>query len=160
MTRPGTREEITVEPSNYHDADLLLRIYDMRREAQLRQARDMVRTLKFKDAADYQKRYPEKSPGSKALGKVFGYWELVCTLVDKGLINEELFQATNFEHLMTWHRFKSVVEAWRKEWNYPELALPLQRVAERHPAYKMMDTWAAAMEKPKEKKARAKTASR
>lgn len=149
-----------MEPSNYHDADLLLRIYDMRRETQLRQARDLVKTLKFKDAADFQKRYPEDSAGSKALGKVFGYWELVCTLVDKGLLNEELFQVTNFEHVMTWYRFKSVVESWRKEWNYPELALPLQRIAERHPAYKMMDAWTEAMEKPKGKKIKAKAAGR
>ncbi len=148
-----------MESPNYHDADLLLRIYDMRREAQLRQARDLVRTLQFKDAANYEKRYPENSAGGKAVGKVLGYWELVCTLVDKGLLNEELFQATNFEHVSTWYKFKPVVEAWRKEWNYPELALPLQRVAERHPAYKMMDTWAAAMEKPK-KKTKAKAASR
>ncbi len=144
----------------YQDADLLLRIYDMRRETQLRQARDLVRNLKFKDAVDFQKRYPENSPGSKALGKVFGYWELVCTLVDKGLLDEELFQTTNFEHVSIWYRFRPVVEAWRKEWDYPELALPLQRIAERHPGYKKMDAWTAEMEKAKEKKAKAKATGR
>ncbi len=149
-----------MDSPNYQDADLLLRIYDMRRETQLRQARDLVQKMKFKDAADFEKRHPEKSPGSRALGKVLGYWELVCTLVDKELLNEELFQQTNFEHVSVWFLFKPVVEAWRKEWNYPELALPLQRVAERHPGYKMMDAWAAQMEKSKEKKAKAKTASR
>jgi hypothetical protein len=144
-----------VSTPNYQDADLLLRIYDMRREPQLRQARDLIQKLKFKNAADFEKRYPEGSPGARAVGKVLGYWELACTLVDKGLLNEELFQTTNFEHVGIWHKFRPLVESWRKQWNYPDVAAPLQRVAERHPAWKMMDEWASQMEQPKEKKTKA-----
>ena len=135
------------------DARLLLQIYDLRREARLRKARDFVgQQLKFKDYADFNKRYP---PGSKAgahVAMVLGYWDTVCTLVDKGLLNAELFQLTNFEHVSVWFKLKPLVVGWRKDYQYPGYAAPVEAVATAHPVAASYQQWAAVETEAKSKK--------
>jgi len=121
--------------ATHEDAKLLLQLYDLRREKKLRQARDFVgRELKFKDFKDFQKRYPDASKGGLFIGMVLGYWDMACTLVAKGLIAEDLFNATNYEHVAVWQKLKPIIEAWRKQYNYPDFAKNLEAVANRHAA--------------------------
>jgi hypothetical protein len=121
--------------ATHEDAKLLLQLYDLRREKRLRQARDFVgRDLKFKDYKDFQKRFPNGSKGGLFIGMVLGYWDMACTLVVKGLIAEDLFNATNYEHVAVWQKLKPIIEAWRKQYNYPEMAKSLEAVTARHPA--------------------------
>ncbi|MBI3665228.1 MAG: hypothetical protein HY236_03220 [Acidobacteria bacterium] len=120
--------------ANHEDARLLLQLYDLRRERRLRRARDFVQQeCQFKDHKDFAKKYPEGSKESRYVSMAMGYWDMACTLVAKGLINEELFNATNFEHVGLWFRFKPLIEAWRKEWKYPRLMGSLEAVAGKHP---------------------------
>ena len=121
--------------ATHEDAKLLLRLYDLRREKKLRRARDFVgRDLKFKDFKDFQKRYPDGSKEGLFIGMVLGYWDMACTLVAKGLIAEDLFNSTNYEHLAIWQKLQPVIEAWRRQYNYPDFAKSLEAVASRHPA--------------------------
>ena len=116
------------------DAKLLLELYDLRRERRLRRARDFVQQeCKFKDFADFDKKYPEGSKERTSIGMVMGYWDMACTLVENGLLNEELFTATTFEHVGVWFKLKLVAEAYRKKYNYPGIAKALETVASRHP---------------------------
>lgn len=120
--------------ATHDDARLLLELYDLRRERRLRRARDFVqRDCKFKDFPDFEKKYPEGSKERTSTGMVLGYWDLACTLVAKGLLNEDLFNATNFEHVSVWFKLKPVIEAYRKKYNYPGIAQALETVASRHP---------------------------
>jgi len=140
--------------ATHEDARLLLELYDLRREKRLRQARDFVQLeLKFKDYKDFQKRYPEGSKQGNYVGMVTGYWEMACTLVAKGLIAEELFNATNFEHVAIWFKLKPIIEGWRKEYHYDEIMKNLETVATGHPA---AAAFAPEPEKGKKKKAATK----
>ena len=131
----------------YEGARLLLQLYDLRREKALRRARDFVnRDLKFKDVKDFNKRYPEGSKGLRYIGMVIGYWDLACALVDRGLIDEELFSAVTYEHAAVWKKLGPLVETWREQWQAPQALRSLEEVAKRHPAM------AAADNKPKTKK--------
>src|SRR4026209_1671154 len=135
--------------ATHEDAKLLLRLYDLRREKKLRRARDFVgRDLKFKDFKDFQNSYPDGSKEGLFIGMVLGYWDMACTLVAKGLIAEDLFNSTNYEHLGAWQKLQPVIEAWRKQYHYPDFATRLcpkqstyptsaksrKAVASRHPA--------------------------
>ena len=120
--------------ATHEDGRLLLDLYDLRREKVLRRARDFVqKNCQFKDYKDFVKKYPEGSKQAKYIGMALGYWDMACTLAAKGLINEELFNATNFEHLALWFKFKPVIDGWRKQWQYPGLMASLEAVAGRHP---------------------------
>ncbi len=118
----------------YHDADLLLRLYDLRREEKLREARDfMLGECPFYTYEQYIERFPLGSPHSGHWGKAFGFWEMACQLVDKGVLNEELFNACNAEHVVLYHKFRSVIEGFRKAMNYPDMLAVLEKLALRHP---------------------------
>jgi hypothetical protein len=135
------------------DAKLLLQLYDLRREKALRKARDFVqRDCKFKDYKDFEKKYP---PGAKErgyVGMVMGYWDMACTLVVKGLLNEELFNATTFEHVGVWFKLKPVAEGYRKAFQYAGMMQALETVATRHPGAAAMQ---AHLQKPGASKKRA-----
>ena len=122
------------EPTQ-EDAKLLLQLYDLRREKVLRRARDFVqRDCKFKDYKDFNKRYHQGTKGHKYVGMVLGYWDTACTLVTKGLLNEDLFNSANFEHVAAWYKFRPLAEGWRKEFQLPSIMQALETVASHHPA--------------------------
>jgi len=127
------------------DAKLLLQLYDLRRETRLRRARDFVgKQCKFKDYEDFKKRYPERSQGAAHVAMALGYWDLACILAAKGLVNAELFNESNFEHVSMWFRLKPVIEGWRKEWNFPTMMVSMETMAERHPSAAMFKQYMQA----------------
>ena len=97
-------------------------------------ARDFVQSgCRFKDFKDFGKRYPDGSKKRTYIGMVLEYWDMTCTLVIKGLINEELFNSTSSEHVDLW--FKFLAEAWRTELNNPDFLRSLEVfLLLRHPA--------------------------
>ncbi len=117
------------------DAGLLLQLYGLRGEKLLRRACDFVQNgCRFKNYDDFQKRYPDGSKKRAYVRMVLGYWDMACTFVVKGLINEELFNSTNSEHVGVWFKFEALAEAWRKELKAPDFLRSLETVAGRHPA--------------------------
>ncbi len=120
------------------DAQLLLQLYDLRRERRLRRARDFVQNdCKFKDYKDFEKKYPLGSKERNYVGMVLGYWDMACTLVTNGLLNEDLFNAMNFEHVGVWFKLKPVAQAYREKHHYNAIMQSLETVASRHPGAAM-----------------------
>ena len=87
--------------ADYHDADLVLRVYEMRREPVLRSSRDAIN----------QKFWPANYDEVKAVAGVLTnelnasyrqvgtYWEMVYGLVKHGVVDPEFFMETNGEGL-------------------------------------------------------------
>src|SRR6266700_4197801 len=100
----------------HEQAQLHLQVYEMRREARLRQARDwffknyIVRT--FEDAMRIA------APGTESgafAGMVIGYWEQACALLNYGLLNEDLFFETSGEFFGVWEQLKAVAPHFREK---------------------------------------------
>jgi len=80
------------------DAELILKLYDLRREAEMRKARNWW-LVNFwpENADDYNKIL--MSLGTQEnnwLRQVGGYWEMAASLVLHGTLNEDLFMETSF----------------------------------------------------------------
>jgi hypothetical protein len=80
------------------DAELILKLYDLRREAEMRKARNWW-LVNFwpENADDYNKIL--MSLGTQEnnwLRQVGGYWEMAASLVLHGALNEDLFMETSF----------------------------------------------------------------
>ncbi len=126
----------------YHDADLLLRVFDLRREARIRQARDFVLgKVAYKDYQDFKKKFPQDSPGRRQMGMVFTYWDMVCALVERGLLNEDLFNSCNTEHVFLWLKYRTAIHGMREEYEYSNLLQSLEKVAMGHPLAARMEKW-------------------
>jgi hypothetical protein len=77
------------------DAQLILQMYDLRREAEMRKARSWV-TVQFwpQSADDYMKIVSAFGTQENAwLRQVTTYWDMVAAIVLAGALNEELFFA-------------------------------------------------------------------
>jgi len=96
-------------------AELLLRVYDLRREARLRAARDwFARSFAPKTMAEMQHLIPPGSDENAYLRMLVTYWETVCALLNHGLLHEDLFFETTGEQYMVWVRIEPIVGEMRK----------------------------------------------
>jgi hypothetical protein len=117
--------------ATYDDANLLLRLYEIRREAKLRAARHwFLFEFEPKSWRELRKSYFTGEEHDNYLRMVGTYWDMVCALVKQGVLHKELFYATNSEHLAVWEKIKPWVEEARQERNNPLLYRHLQEIAE------------------------------
>ena len=89
------------------DAQLLLHLYEIRREPELRQARAWFLT-EFNPTgwAEIKSRYITHSDEDRHFRMTVSYWEMVGTLVNRGLLQPELFFDHTGEDIVTWDRCK------------------------------------------------------
>jgi len=98
------------------DAELLLRLYEIRREPELRRARAWFLT-EFKPAnwAEIKTRYLSHSDEDRHFRMTTSYWEMVGTLVNRGVLNAELFFDHTGEDIVTWERCKTWIADARSD---------------------------------------------
>jgi hypothetical protein len=120
------------------DADLILKLYDLRREATMRKARD------FMGAQFWPRSYDE----FKAVGLAFGseqnawfrqaltYWEMAAALVLHGALDEQLFFKCNGEPYFYYAKFKPFIEQFRKDMNALEFMANIEELAHKTPEAK------------------------
>lgn len=133
MTRiPGPK--VTV--SNEH-VELLLKLYDLRREARLRQARQWF-TGKFQAASpeEVAQKYPPGTDEDAYLRMVLSYWDMVAVIVNRGALDEEFFLETTGEHFLVWEKIKHLVPAIRAGFNNPMFLQNLEALAQRTEAWR------------------------
>jgi len=84
--------------SRQAEAELILKLYDLRREETMRKARDWYfREFNPQSMADFQKVLFSEHSGH--VRQVMSYWEMAAALVNHGAISMELFNDTNGEHI-------------------------------------------------------------
>jgi hypothetical protein len=120
----------------HEQAQLHLQVYDLRREARLRQARDWFQKNYIVETIDDAMRIaaPGTETGTLA-GMVIGYWEQACALLNYGLLHEELFFETSGEFFGVWELLKPVVPQFRERFADKNLLSNLERAAQRYEAW-------------------------
>ena len=120
----------------HEQAQLHLQLYDLRREARLRQARDWFNKNFFVEKADdFMKVAAPGTEGGTFVGMVFGYWEQACALLNYGLLHEDLFFETSGEFYVVWERLKHIIPQLREQWVYKQLLANIEQASTRY------ETW-------------------
>jgi hypothetical protein len=117
----------------HEQAQLQLQIYDLRREARLRQARDWF--FKNFNVDSFEEAMRLAPPGTEEgtfVGMVMGYWEQVCAMLDYGLLHEDLFFETNGEFFVVWERLKPFVPEARERFSNKLMLGHLESAARRY----------------------------
>jgi hypothetical protein len=75
------------------DAELILKLYDLRREAEMRKARHWLTAEFWPQSADEFIKVVNSFPSQENawLRQVGGYWDMAASFVLQGALNEELF---------------------------------------------------------------------
>lgn len=122
---------MATKPTN-EQAQLHLQVYDLRREAKLRQARDWFQQNYRADS--FEEAIRIAAPGTENgafVGMVIGYWEQAAALLNYGLLHEDLFFETSGEFFGVWELLKPVVPQFREKFADPNLLANLEKVAQR-----------------------------
>jgi hypothetical protein len=82
----------------YESADLLIKLYDLRREPELRAAREWF-FLRFHPTSAAEVFALWMGPESARYRMVVTYWEMAATFVQQGAIDAAMFHAANTEHI-------------------------------------------------------------
>ena len=124
--------EVTNEQVN-----LMLRLYEDRREPRLREAREwFAANFHVKTEEDVMRVCPPGSKENAYMRMVFGYWEMVASIVNRGLIDEEFFFESNGEQWAVWEQVKPVLGVWRAMFSSPNFLGNLERHVTRLEAWR------------------------
>ncbi len=115
----------------YQSADLILKLYDLRREARMREARtwfigftpdstdDILTTLRGAHSADFR--------------MVATYWDMAASLVLNGAIDEQMFHDANGEHIAVFAKVAPFVAEYREKTGLPHYLKQLETLVMRLP---------------------------
>jgi hypothetical protein len=114
----------------YDDANLLLRLYELRREETMRKARAWFATFSADDPEQLQKVTTPGSQESAYLRMVTSYWDMAASFVTSGVLNEELFLANSGELLFAWEKSRALIERMRESMRNPKAMKNFETMAQ------------------------------
>ncbi|MFN2502302.1 MAG: hypothetical protein ABR530_09855 [Pyrinomonadaceae bacterium] len=109
-------------------ADLIMKLYDLRREATMREARNWFATFFPENLEDVIDAMP-----NAFYRMVLSYWDMAAGFVNRGAIDEEMFLESNGEALMVFAKVEPYLEEVRTYWNNPNYLKNLDALAMRLP---------------------------
>lgn len=115
----------------HEDADLILKLYELRREPVMREARNWMFTFNPASVQDVMETMVGEHSGH--LRMVISYWDMACAMVTNGAIDEELFNQTNGEHIFVYMKIQPVIEGLRAMFDNQEFLKNLETVVKRIP---------------------------
>jgi hypothetical protein len=131
--------------SKHEEANLILKLYELRREATMRTARDWYfREFNPESPADVEKAMFSEHSGH--LRMVMSYWDMAAALVNHGAISIELFADTNGEHYGVFSKLEPMLDQLRAAYG-PQLLANLEKLIDATPGGR--DRTAAARERMK-----------
>ena len=113
--------------SKVESADLILKLYDLRREATMRKARDWMFTFNPTSAQDFMATMMDPEVGGY-LRMVTSYWDMAASFVNHGAIDAEMFNDTVGEHTMVFAKIEPFLSELREIFQEPKAFSHLEKV--------------------------------
>jgi hypothetical protein len=115
------------------DAELILKLYDTRRESELRKARQWFTGTFWPESADDIIKVI-RAAGTQEnawFRQVLGYWSLASSFVSHGVLNEDLFlePAASGEMLFTYAKVEPFLKEVREKTQNPLLLANIEKLA-------------------------------
>jgi hypothetical protein len=108
-------------------ADLILKLYDLRREKKMRKAREWFFGFNPTSVDEYWQTMMDPKVGAYAR-MVISYWDMAATMVVQGAIDAELFNQTAGEHIMVFAKVEPILAGLRERFQNPEALKNLEKV--------------------------------
>jgi len=120
----------------HEQAQLQLQLFDLRREARLRQARDwFFKNYFVENWSDSMRIAAPGTEGGTNFMMVASYWDQACAMLNYGLLHEDLFFETSGEFFGVWERIKPAIAQGREQWANQQFLAHLEKAAQR------FETW-------------------
>ena len=119
--------------SKHDDADLILKLYDLRREKTMREARNWFFTFNPQGPQDFQDVLTSDKSGLFRM--VISYWDMACSLVNNGAIDEQMFNDANGEHIFVYAKMEPFIPMLREQMGAPQFLAHLEKTVKALPDY-------------------------
>jgi len=113
------------------DANLILKLYDLRRETVMREARNWFFSFNPTTTAEYMEAM--MGPQSGYVRMVISYWDMAASLVNNGAIDEQMFNDANGEHMFVFAKIEPILAELRQQWNQPDMLKHFETLVRRVP---------------------------
>jgi len=113
--------------TQYESARLILELYDLRREATMREARNFWFTFNPETLEEYMAAM--MGPNGGHVRMVVSYWEMAASLVLNGAIDPKMFNDANGEHLVVYGKIEGILPKMREMMGEPNIGKNLETVA-------------------------------
>jgi hypothetical protein len=118
----------------YQDAELILKLYDLRREAVMREARNFIATFAPASVDEFMAvTFAFGTKENAYVRQVLGYWEMAASLIVHGTLNAALAQDTLGEMIFVYAKIQPFLKEIRQKLNSPEFMQNTEKVIEGTP---------------------------
>lgn len=107
-------------------ANLILKLYETRREETMRKGRNFVFGLDLKSPEDVMN--VMMGPDGAYLRMVLGYWDMAASFVTHGAIDSHMFNDANGEHFVAFSKVEPFLPALREGMMNPDFLKHLEKV--------------------------------
>ena len=119
--------------SKYKDADLILKLYDLRREKTMREARNWFFTFNPQTPEDFLEVLTSEKSGLYRM--VISYWDMACSLVNNGAIDANMFNDANGEHIFVYAKMEPFIPMLREQMGSQQFLAHLEKTVKAIPDY-------------------------
>lgn len=131
--------------SKAESANLILKLYETRRESVLRDGRRWFSKF-FPNSVEDILNVLKDEQSSAYFRMVISYWDMAAGFVNHKAIDEDMFNDSNGEHILVFCKLYPYVNDLRKIWDSPKFLLNLEELVMRLPdAENMLKKRHAAM---------------
>jgi hypothetical protein len=129
----GIQGELMPKRPTAQDAQIIMRLYDLRREAEMRKARSWYASSFWpKGAAELVKMVDGSNPQENAwFRQINGYWEMAASFVLRGALNEDLFYDSGGEMWFVLAKIYPYLKEAREKANAPTYFSNSEKLATR-----------------------------
>ena len=113
--------------SKVESADLILKLYDLRREKKMRKARNWIFSFNPTSADEIMQTMMDPEAGPY-LRMVTSYWDMAATFVNEGAIEADMFNKTAGEHIMVFAKMEPFLAELREKFQNPEAFASLEKL--------------------------------
>jgi hypothetical protein len=113
--------------SKVESADLILKLYELRREETMRKARNWMFTFNPTSVDDVERTMMDPEVGGY-LRMVLSYWDMAASFVNHGAIDAEMFRDTVGEHIGVFAKLEPFLPELREKWEMPDAFKHLEQV--------------------------------
>ncbi len=113
--------------SKAKSADLILKLYDLRREPKMREARNWIFSFNPTSVDDYWNTMMDPEV-SGLLRMVTSYWDMAAALVNHGAIDADMFADTAGEHIFIFAKIEPILADLRERFQSPDIFKNLEKV--------------------------------
>jgi hypothetical protein len=118
---------------DHHDAEILLKLYELRRETEMRKARDWC-TLEFRPASAEDVlallRDTGKTDHNRWFRQFVTYYEMVASLVLRGILDRDLLEDSVGEYIGFYALLKPFLKQVREAMRLPSFMKNIERLVE------------------------------